>query len=114
MCDRGDCGKTFRTNTELTIHKNLHDNFLEKCYFCPYSRALGKGGDMAIHITQHFNHPNFKCEICEKKFFRKMYLDKHFEVYHEKIEGKYKCPDCPYKTHSRECFTRHSRFYHKN
>ena len=33
QCDRGNCGKTYRNQSELHRNLDIHDNFFEKCFF---------------------------------------------------------------------------------
>ena len=71
MCDRGNCGKTFRRQSELIDHLNLHDNFLQKCYFCPWGAPPGQTNSIKTHLNQHIGQANMKCSYCDKKFFSK-------------------------------------------
>ena len=113
LCDRGNCGKTFQSPSDLKKHQNIHDNILETCYFCPWGVPVGQTTNIATHLDKHLNHASFKCLVCGKSFFRKIYLQHHFEIHHEKIEGKYKCSFCPYRTHSKDCFNHHRLRFHK-
>ena len=101
MCDRGNCGKTFRRQSELIDHLNLHDNFLQKCYFCPWGAPPGQTNSIKTHLNQHIGQANMKCSYCNKRFFRKKHLDAHIEVRHEIVPDKYRCKNCGMKTHSR-------------
>ena len=114
MCDREGCGKKFRRRGELVRHLNLHDNNLEKCFFCPWGVARGQTNAIATHLNQHLGQANFECTICQKRFYRKISLKDHFESYHEKVEGKYKCDFCEYKTHARICLRHHIHYHHKS
>ena len=107
MCDRGNCGKTFRRQSELIDHLNLHDNFLQKCYFCPWGAPPGQTNSIKAHLTQHIGQANMKCSYCDKRFFRKKHLDAHTEVRHEIVPDKYTCKNCGMKTHSRGYLHKH-------
>ena len=113
MCERGNCGKTFCSNSDLLKHHNLHDNILDKCPFCPWGSPVGQTHLISIHLNQHLNLTNFECSVCKKRFFRKVSLDDHFEIYHEKVEGKYRCKICVYKTYSRLSLGQHMLKNHK-
>ena len=113
MCDRDGCGKKFRRRGELVRHLNLHDNNLEKCFFCPWGVARGQTNAIATHLNQHLGQANFECTICQKRFYRKISLKDHFESYHEKVEGKYRCKICVYKTYSRLSLGQHMLKKHK-
>ena len=112
QCDRGDCGKTFSTQSALTNHVNLHDNNLYKCFFCPW--GCPKGLHMAIneHLNHHFRTREFDCPFCDKKFYRKHVLKQHIERFHEKIEGKYRCSYCEYTSHSKATLGMHIGIWH--
>ena len=107
MCDRGNCGKTFRRQSELIDHLNLHDNILQKCYFCPWGAPPGQSYSVKTHLNQHVGVPGFKCAYCEKSFFRKKLLEDHTEIKHEIVKDKYQCKKCGLKTHSRNYFFKH-------
>ena len=94
-------------------HLNLHDNNLERCYFCPWGTPRNQTHNVSTHLNQHLGKPNYKCPMCDRAFYRKILLDYHFEIYHEKIEGKYSCNFCSYKTHSRDCLFKHTGIVHK-
>ena len=113
MCDRGTCGKKFRRQAELEKHLNLHDNNLEKCYFCPWGVARGQTNAISTHFNQHFGNANFKCTHCDRTFYRQNSLDFHFGAFHEIVQGRYQCKLCDFKTHSRYNFSNHKRA-HRN
>ena len=69
MCDGGNCGKTFDSNTDLKRHQNLHDNNLQKCYFCPWRSPAFKNDAILSHFDQHLDHPRFSCPVCGKTSF---------------------------------------------
>ena len=112
-CKHLSCEKTFADLSALQIHLNLHENNVEKCYFCPWAAVVGQNTHISTHLNQHLKHAIFKCSHCTKKFYRKQSLVNHFEIYHEKIDGKYTCETCGYKTHSSDCLSKHKvRFKH--
>ena len=113
MCDRGNCGKTFERQTALQKHLNIHDNNIVKCYFCPWISAVGQNVEISTHLNQHFNRAIFICDVCGTKFFRNAMLKNHFERHHEKIQGKYKCKLCDYKTFCRDNLNQHTSNNHK-
>lgn len=111
MCDRRNCGKIFHRQSHLQRHLNLHDNIVERCYFCPWvSPVLEK---MIIHLDQHLNTPKFTCDMCGEQFFRNSVLKDHFERHHERFQEKYKCKYCDYKTHCSMNLNWHNRRNHK-
>ena len=111
MCDRGNCGKTFRFESELRMHLRLHDNAVTKCSFCPWKTS--NPTYLQQHIDHHFKTPKFNCSKCDRSFYIKNNLDHHFETTHEIIKDKYKCKICPYKTNSKSNFCHHLRRNHK-
>ena len=100
-CDRGNCEKAFGRKIDLQRHLNLHDNNTEKCYFCPWHCASGSTQAVRVHLNHHYGYPEFECSYCEKLFYTNAHLKHHIELYHEKIEGKYKCPFCYFKTYAK-------------
>ena len=114
QCDRGNCGKFFANRGALRHHLNLHDNNVVKCYFCPWGAPLGKTLNISTHLNQHLGTPEYECPFCERRFYRKDHVLIHCEIYHEKIEGKYRCKFCEYKTHSRAALSDHKTRNHKN
>ena len=109
MCDRGDCGKTFRFILGLQIHLEIHDNHLKKCYFCPWTAPFSEKRQHKVHLNQHISKPDFKCSMCDKAFFRKQNLDEHMEINHEKNFDKYKCGKCGWKTYTRNYYFQHMK-----
>ena len=108
-CDRGDCGKTFDSKTDLERHLGRHDNNFQKCFFCPWASQTHNRMYISAHYDHHSNQPRFKCEICEKQFFVRYDMEKHFENSHEKIEGRYKCKICSFRGHSRVHLANHMK-----
>ena len=111
MCDRGDCGKSFKKPFPLVRHLKIHDNLYENCYFCPWRGNPFDSEWISSHLNQHLGQALFECSHCDKKFYRKDLLSKHFEVIHEKIEGRYTCRTCGFKTHSGDSFSKHKSKY---
>ena len=111
MCDRGTCGKTFRHSHELQKHLSLHDNNLEKCYFCPWGAPSGQTSLIRTHLNQHFGQANYSCWLCDRTFYRKNNLDVHFEINHEILKGKYKCSLCDFQTHAKSYLLQHKRHH---
>ena len=79
----------------------------------PLGSPVGQTHLISTHLNQHLNLTNFECSVCKKRFFRKVSLDDHFEIYHEKVEGKYRCKICVYKTYSRLSLGQHMLKNHK-
>ena len=111
LCDRGDCGKTFINKNGLIKHLRLHDNDVIKCFFCPW--VTGSPNEHQPHLDHHFNTAQYKCEKCPRTFFRKISLDRHFEISHEVIKDKYKCEICDFKTCSKNNYFQHLRTHRK-
>ena len=73
-----------------------------------------KTGAVVTHLDQHLGTARFKRSMCDEKFYRKIYLDYHFERTHEIIQGKHKCSMFDFKTHSRTTLAHHWRSRHRN
>ena len=110
QCEHSECGKTFKGRFLLEQHRNLHNNNLQKCYFCPWAGA--QGHNISAHYDKHFLNPRFECSDCGKKFYAKKDRDYHFEGQHEKIARKYSCKHCLFQTHSIILLTYHIRRRH--
>ena len=94
-CDRGDCKRQFRSNTELELHLRLHDNNLLRCFFCPWTGA--KGDKLAQHVNHHFKFRPINCSSCNETFYTANHRKVHEERYHEKIIDRYQCNFCTFK-----------------
>ena len=111
----------FVSGTQLSVrqgleydHKNqnftkLNLNFRKKRRKNPFKTVA-----VVTHLDQHLGTARFKCSMCDEKFYRKIYLDYHFERTHEIIQGKHKCSMCDFKTHSRTTLAHHLRSRHRN
>ena len=112
QCEHSECSKTFGNSVLLGRHQNIHRNNVQKCYFCPWSGALGKDDLALTHYDRHLLHPRYQCSGCGKKFYLKRDRDYHFEGQHEKIAKKYSCKLCLYQTHSIILLTSHVKRKH--
>ena len=71
-------------------------------FFCQTQEGKWEGACMVflplslIHRVQ-----NFRWNLIEKLFYTNAHLKHHIELYHEKIEGKYKCSFCSFKTYAK-------------
>ena len=111
ICDRGDCRKGFENYPLLLLHQRVHDNNLFQCYFCPWSGF--HDGSFRNHLNHHFDIRPFQCSYCDKKFFEASGKMKHEDIYHEKINDRYKCQFCDFKSYSGDIVRKHIRKCHQ-
>ena len=74
----------------------MHDNDLMHCHFCPWTGNT----QLDVHMNHHFNIKPYKCSYCTDVFYQHGNRRVHEEVNHEKIDDRYKCDRCIFKTHS--------------
>ena len=83
-CDREICGKTYRNQSELHRHLDIHDNFFEKCFFCPWKGQAYQKQNTEGHYNLHAGFKDHTCEVCGHKFTLYRNLKQHFERYHQR------------------------------
>lgn len=83
-----DCGKSFATAYNLTLHRRQHTGEqLYKCDKCNQNFAW------KAHFIRHTNKPhNRKCIMCSKTFSTSRELNKHYLTDHG--ERPHKCSEC--------------------
>jgi len=110
FCNRGDCRKGFPWPSHLIEHLRIHDNKLIYCFYCPWGGAGFK--EFILHMNHHFHIRTYRCNLCEKAFYKSAALKSHEERIHEKILDRYKCTNCSYVTHCSTNFFRHKTISH--
>lgn len=77
-CDQ--CGKKWRTVTELKSHVASHSDVRPYvCEICGQAYKMKKALD--IHIGMHNGIHPFVCEYCNKSFTQKVGLEKHLPIH---------------------------------
>ncbi|CAH1779541.1 unnamed protein product [Owenia fusiformis] len=103
-----DCGKSFQKYTVLMEHMNKHIDVrpfkCELCDKCFYSR-----GALKVHTLIH-SGLDYNCNICEKKFKVKRYLERHLEYHHQMNPPEvplFQCNNCGELFYNRELLSKH-------
>merc|ERR1712131_378376 len=81
-CPHKNCGASFEFDWILQRHLRLHNNDLEKCQYCPFQYIHPP--DYQIHLNQHFQIQDFKCDKCGFESTSKRGLARHYKI-HEGI-----------------------------
>ncbi|CAG9816241.1 unnamed protein product [Phaedon cochleariae] len=75
MCS--DCGKTFRTGSELSLHMKSKCG-TEKQYICKEcGKKMMSPGSLYTHLKRHKGNLNFMCRFCAKRFLTSGQLKVH-------------------------------------
>lgn len=89
------CDRTFKTPTDLWLHKRIHDAAERKyqCEHCDYSTRN------RTHIVHHLNwHAGVKpyaCPVCDRRFRRREYMHEHRQAMHaDATAPRYQCTEC--------------------
>jgi hypothetical protein len=88
----------------------MHENVLVKCPFCLYAGV--EYGKFLIHMNVHFKIRNFKCTVCDDRFYDRSSVNKHEEALHEKDETKYSCKKCDFQTYGQQILYNHLKNKH--
>ncbi|CAB3387525.1 Hypothetical predicted protein [Cloeon dipterum] len=84
------CGKSFRNNSGLYNHKQIHKPFSHKCDNC--GRGFSLSSNLRRHMKTHTGKKEFECDICHRFFAEKCTLIQHQWVKHNNLP--YKCDEC--------------------
>ncbi|XP_077341390.1 uncharacterized protein LOC143986857 [Lithobates pipiens] len=86
-----DCGKCFRSNFKLGVHKRSHSG--EKPYSCPEcSKCFSQKANLYRHQKSHTGEKTHSCPECGKGFSHKSNLSIHLRLHTE--QKPYSCPEC--------------------
>lgn len=132
------CGKTYKYQGGYNCHILTHTNdFPFKCHLCPYrGRHSGllkvhmrihtrefkyqctdcparflTNGNLHKHMQRH-QEPTFRCETCNKGFFSKPKMERHFQVDHLGIKNHI-CNICDKAFGYRSAMMKHQIKVHK-
>ena len=87
------CKKKFKTNGNLTLHREIHQSIKYGCKQCELSFSTKSG--LRRHVqTEHLKQV-YKCEVCYIPLRDKEYLKKHMKTLHsETVRETIKCELC--------------------
>lgn len=104
-----ECGKNFKTNAYLNIHKRIHTGAKpHKCAEC--GKRFNQKTELVLHQRKHTGERPFKCVECEKSFIRNSDLIVHRRLHTG--ERPYKCTDCEEGFIRSSLLTMHQKRYH--
>ncbi|KAK7493835.1 hypothetical protein BaRGS_00014976 [Batillaria attramentaria] len=84
------CGKSFKTQSSLNLHKKLHQEKKFQCDVC--SKQFTYKCNMERHRETHNEDRPYKCDFCQKTFKTELVLDRHKIMHME--DRQYKCHIC--------------------
>ena len=105
------CLKQFPSNQTLIIHKRSKHLICFECDIC--EKVFKKAYYLRLHLeTGHgFGSHKFKCEFCEKRFFEKGTMIRHFKAIHALVESE--CQRCFKIFSNKDELMDHKRQAHK-
>lgn len=103
------CEKKFSRPDYLLKHiQSIHSEKVHKCDQC--SNAYGNKESLLRHIgKKHNKDPSISCDMCEKKFTSKIYLDKHKLLHTDNL---YACKHCSETFPEKELLRAHMKENH--
>ncbi|CAK1555666.1 unnamed protein product [Leptosia nina] len=127
------CNTKFRTSKSLKLHKRMHDpikprpiqppvdtsekNPTKDKFLCGVCKKLIPLDYLKIHQKSHQNADDFTCDLCNKKFPTKEYMEMHMKVHnmYKAVPGKQESGSLPYKCVycSREFARPHEKVKHE-
>ena len=82
QCSTGTCEQVFRYPYELRDHQKVHTNLgkffckEENCKDCSYTTKKALQQHQQVHSDKVFT-----CDVCQKEFKMKGYLQQHFQIH---------------------------------
>ncbi|XP_045210455.2 uncharacterized protein LOC123561859 [Mercenaria mercenaria] len=86
-----ECGKCFKTAACRRSHALQHGEKKWKCELCP--AAFYRKQYLEVHMTNHTGEYPYVCELCGQKFKMTYILRRHVNSVHKNIRN-YKCDIC--------------------
>lgn len=78
------CAKQFLTLRQLKNHQVYHEEPKFSCKFC--SKKFFKSVLLEGHHKTHLEQKDFKCAMCEQKYFLKSHLIRHIRSAHNQVK----------------------------
>ena len=105
------CVFEFTSRQNLSQHLNQkHSDRPHKCTQC--ERSYVKKSSLKQHISNYHDNPgSYICGVCNKKFNRKDFLDKHMHRHSEAKE--FNCSDCEKSFKTKSSLSAHVHGVHK-
>jgi len=86
-----ECGKTFSSQHQYTLHKRIHNNV--RPYLCDVcGKRFIQASHLQAHQRTHTNERPFICEVCGKSFVQSSGLKTHLRSHSQ--ERPYECTVC--------------------
>ena len=108
------CHKWFVTNSDLTIHRQIHKTpttVYTKRYQCDHcQKCFAKRGVLKCHMTTHTDE-QFRCQYCHAIFSKEDDLYEHMKCHIRITIENYKCKYCHKMFVSKNDLQRHTRLH---
>ena len=119
------CPLVFQQKRLLTAHYDSWHKFLVKIYFyqcftCGKTFKEQESGNFHVHMRNHINEKNHKCEICHKKFGTISNLNDHLNRHNATKQvflklstyRPYQCQNCEKTYYRNYLLTKHIKKHH--
>ncbi|KAG9464518.1 hypothetical protein GDO78_019844 [Eleutherodactylus coqui] len=101
-----ECGKNFKKNSNLAIHKRIHND--ERPFPCSdCGKAFTQKSDLVTHQRIHTGEKPFSCTECGKCFTQKSALLEHQRIHTG--EKPYTCSECRKSFTQKSVLVKHQR-----
>ena len=110
------CGKTYRTNQLLELHKKYKHRPAEevrihKCDTC--NKGFITKQEVRRHTERvHEKVKHYSCDKCDRKYFELRDLQNHVASFHENIK-KFECNFCEKAFATKSCVNSHVKSNHE-
>lgn len=100
LCDV--CGREFRNNSVLRIHRKEHSEIkkIYECFLCRKTMNSKYSLKHHIQMIHAVAEPKFKCEYCDREFYRKSHYSRHKTMYTDNYSSE--CSHCIKKFRSEQ------------
>ncbi|XP_047445346.1 zinc finger protein 239-like [Mugil cephalus] len=102
------CGKTFKTNFKMRVHRRFHTG--ERPYCCETcGKSFRRSDNLSAHKRIHTVEHLYSCDICGKDFSWRSHLNAHMRTHTG--ERPYCCKTCGKSFSSAENLSAHKRIH---